>query len=293
MQRTPTMSARGLLLLVAIAMVLGSGVLGAWSPKGHRLVALVATSRLTPVARQTVAWLLDNRSLADVAAWADHHRDDNVQTGTWHYVNIAPGARAYDRERDCPRQPGARAGAPADRWRDCVVDRILYNEDRLRNTGLDRADRAVALKFLVHLVGDLHQPMHTLALERGGNGIAVSAFGSPTCQYDDGTRTRCNLHSVWDGTLITHRGLDERRYLALLEAQTAQHRWAERAGGTPASWAIESLRLAEAALLPQSGQADEAYYRKQIPIVDQQLSLGGLRLAALVNAALTSPPSAR
>ena len=98
----------------------------------------------------------------------------------------------------CPRQPGVAAGGRGDTWRDCVVDRIRYNQERLADTSLDRADRAIALKFLVHLVGDVHQPLHALGVERGGNGIRVSVFGSPDCRYDDGTSYPCNLHGVWD-----------------------------------------------------------------------------------------------
>jgi hypothetical protein len=66
-----------------------------------------------------------------------------------------------------PRQPGVAANGRGDRWRDCVVDRIGYNQELLANASLDRADRAIALKFLVHLIGDLHQPFHALGVERG------------------------------------------------------------------------------------------------------------------------------
>ena len=180
-------------------------------------MARVATDHLTPTARQNVVWLLGHETLADVAVWADQFRDDNRQTGFWHYTDIPPEAKAYDRDRDCPRQPGVAAADRADRWRDCAVDRILYNQERLANTSLDRADRAIALKFLVHLVGDLHQPFHALSVERGGNGIAVSAFGSPNCAYDDGTGRRCNLHMIWDTTLIGHRRMTDTQYLAALD----------------------------------------------------------------------------
>lgn len=90
----------------------------------------------------------------------------------------------------------ALATSRGDRWRDCVVDRIRYNQERLADATLDRADRAIALKFLVHLIGDVHQPFHARGVARGGNDIPVSAFGSPTCAYDDGTTYPCNLHGV-------------------------------------------------------------------------------------------------
>jgi hypothetical protein len=230
-----------------------------------------------------VADLLGDESLADVAVWADSYLDGNNQTSFWHYVDIPLDANGYDRDRDCPRQPAVRAGSRKDRWRDCAVDRILYSEDRLRDASLDRADRAVALKFLVHLVGDLHQPFHGLELQRGGNGIPVVLFGSPRCHYDDGTSFACNLHAVWDGELIAHRGLSDANYLARLDRLIVTNDLTRRAGGTPADWALESHDLAKAALVPAHGNVDEAYYQSQIAVVDTRLALGGLRLAAVLN----------
>jgi hypothetical protein len=268
---------------LAIACAASAVVYG-WGAQGHRLVALVAENHLTPAARKNVQVLLGDESLADVAVWADEYLQGNNQTSFWHYVNIPADARGYDRNRDCPRQPGVSAGGRGDAWRDCVVDRIRYNEERLADRSLDRADRAVALKFLVHLIGDLHQPFHALGVERGGNGIPVSVFGSPTCGYPDGTRFSCNLHALWDSELIAHRKLRDRAYAAELERQITARRWG--ASGSAAEWAMESHALAKAALLPPRGAADEAYYRAHIAQIDERLALGGLRLARVLNQAL-------
>ena len=259
----------------------------AWGAQGHRLVALIATARLTPSAKQNVAWLLGPESLGDVSSWADRYLEGNYQTFFWHFVNIPANATSYDRDRDCPRQPSVAAGARADKWRDCAVDRILYNKDRLADATLDRADRAIALKFLVHFVGDLHQPFHALGVGHGGNDIPVSAFGSETCGLNP-----CNLHGVWDGALIAHRGLDDARYVSALDVLIRDKGWERRAAGGPEAWAMQSHALATAALLPPHGVADEAYYRAHIAAVDERLALGGLRLAALLNAILIAvPPS--
>ena len=107
-----------------------------------------------------------------------------MQTSYWHYLNIPPDASGYDRDRDCPRQPGVEAGSRNDRWRDCVVDRIAYWEERLGDAKLDRADRATALKFVVHFIGDLHQPFHALGVGRGGNDVKVRVFGEANCGND-------------------------------------------------------------------------------------------------------------
>ena len=189
----------------------------AWGAQGHRVVALVAAERLTPTARANVRWLLGDESLADVAVWADDYRDANTQTAGWHFVNLPDGATAYDRDRDCPRQPGVAAGTRNDRWRDCVVDRIAYNQARLADPALDRTDRALALKFLVHLIGDIHQPLHAVGAARGGNGIAVSAFGSTNCAIETSQNIPCNLHGIWDVTLIARRGLKDPALAAVVK----------------------------------------------------------------------------
>ncbi len=269
----------------------GLGAPKAWGVLGHRLVALIAADQLTPVARQNVAWLLPGSSLPDIAVWADQYVSDNSQTGPWHYVNIPSHGTAYDRDRDCPRQPGAIAGSRNDRWRDCVVDRILYHEGRVADTSLDRADRATALKFLVHFVGDLHQPFHALEVARGGNDIPVVAFGSPDCRRSDGTSSPCNLHGVWDTSLIAHRQLSERQYHGELSGQITRGRLNTRAAGTPADWAIESQVLAKRALLPRQSVVDDAYFRAQISVINERLVLGGLRLGAMLNQSFRVPPA--
>jgi len=275
---------------VVLMLLAGAGAapVHAWGQQGHRLVALIATERLTRVATQNVAWLLGPQTLADVSSWADSYRDNNYQTFYWHFLNIPPDATSYDRDRDCPLQPGVTAGSRADKWRDCAVDRILYNKERVADASLDRADRAVALKFLVHFVGDLHQPFHALGVGHGGNDVPVSIFGEEYCgSYP------CNMHTVWDGSLITHRNLDDGKFMTALREQIERNKWAARPVGTPADWAMQSHDLGNAALLPPHGNADEAYYRAQMPIVEQRLSLGGLRLAAVLNEILTAPPPAR
>lgn len=274
--------------LAGVAAVAGltAVTLDGWGPQGHRLVATVAANHLTPAARKNVTSLLGDASLAGVSVWADSYLQGNNQTSFWHYVNIPADAPRYDRDRDCPRQPGVSAGSRNDAWRDCVVDRIRYNEERLANRSLDRADRAIALKFLVHLIGDLHQPFHALGVERGGNGIPVRVFGSSKCGYDDGTRFACNMHALWDSELVAHRRLNDRAYAAELERQIAARKWT--ASGTAAEWAMESHALAKAALLAPGGEANESYYRKHIGAIEERLALGGLRLASALNRALGS-----
>jgi hypothetical protein len=294
-----------LVVAIALAMAMASEVLPGWGSQGHRVVGLIAAERLTPIARQNVAWLLDGRSLADVASWADTITSDQQQTSLWHYLNIPPEAAGYDRDRDCPRQPGAAPGSRGDRWRDCVVDRIGYWEERLASNKLDRADRATALKFVVHFIGDLHQPMHALGVGRGGNDIAVRVFGNPNCGpsaspgaaqspskgSDDPQKPRpCNLHGAWDSELIARRKTGDAAYVAALQKLIVDKRMGSQPVGTPAEWAEQSWRLAKEALVAPGTNLDEGYYRRHIVVIDERLALGGVRLAAVLNRALTTRP---
>lgn len=274
-----------------VAITIGSlASLEAWGGQGHRLVGLVAASHLTPVAKQNVAWLLDGQTLARVASWADDQRTDNQQTGYWHYLNIPPNASGYDRDRDCPRQPEVAAGSRGDRWRDCAVDRILYMEHRAADRALDRADRATALKFLVHFIGDLHQPFHALGVGRGGNDVLVRVFGAVNCGNDPAQQSPCNLHSVWDSRLIARRALDDAAYVAVLEKLIAERKWAGQPPGTPAEWAEQSWALGKKALVAPDTNIDEAYYRAHLPVIDERLALGAVRLAAVLNRIFVAAP---
>jgi nuclease S1 len=284
---------RKLIALVVLIAGAGSVSPSAWGSQGHRLVGLIAADRLTPVARDEVRRLLDGRSLADVSTWADSIRSDQQQTYGWHFLNIPPNARGYDRDRDCPRAAGVAEGSRSDRWRDCTVDRITFWEQRLADTTLDRADRATALKFVVHFIGDLHQPFHTLGVGRGGNDVEVRVFGDGNCADEGEKPFPCNLHSVWDSRLIQRRKLDDRAYLSQLQKLIADRRLAAQPVGTPAQWAEQSFRLAREALVASGTNIDDAYYRRHGGVIDERLASAGVRLAAVVNRALVSPPARR
>ena len=278
--------------VLAMFVSFSGATLEGWGAQGHRLVALIAADHLTSAARQNVAWLLPDSSLADIAVWADQQVADNTQTGPWHYVNLRQGATAYNRDRDCPRQPGVAAGTRNDRWRDCVVDRIQYHQSRVADASLDQADRATALKFLVHFVGDLHQPFHAIDVARGGNDIPVVAFGSPTCRRSDGSASPCNLHGIWDTVLIAHRKLSERQYREELSGQITRGRLVTRPEGSPADWAMESHAVAQRALLPRQGIVDDAYCRTYIAAIDERLALGGVPAGRDVESKLPCAPCA-
>ena len=165
-------------------------------------MAIAAANWIPARAQVNIAWLLDKRSPADVSSWADQNLDGNAQTALWHYVNIPSDAMSYDRDRDCPLQPGVAAGSRNDRWRDCVVDRILYSQDRLANTTLDRADRAVAFKSPPELAQLIAQQDRRAA---GGSSSVPNVIVSPSViasAVATGTHTgaRLDLLVLWRGS---------------------------------------------------------------------------------------------
>src|SRR4051794_10853559 len=132
-------------LTIGLLATNASAGLAAWGGLGHRLLALLAAGRPTPGARRDGAGVRGPQTMADVSSWADRQHDDVYQTFYWHFINIPPDATSYDRDRDCLLQPTVTRGSRADRWRDCVIDRILYHQARLADSTLDRSDRAIAL----------------------------------------------------------------------------------------------------------------------------------------------------
>jgi hypothetical protein len=255
----------------------------AWGREGHRLTALVAQQYLTAEARAQIAELLHGESIADIASWADEYRNEAPATAPWHFVDIPGSATTFDRNRDCP----VAASDPKSPWRDCVTDRILYFEGRLGDSELAPSERAIALKFLVHLIGDIHQPFHAIGDARGGNDIKLTFLGSRQC----GT-SLCNLHGVWDSELIEHQGLTETAYVARLLGEIQQNQWERFAGGEPTLWANASHHYAVLAEAPNGAMLMSDYVGEESKIVDAELALGGLRLAHVLNRILAAPADA-
>jgi hypothetical protein len=252
----------------------------AWGREGHRLTALVADNYLTPETRAAVKELLGKETIADVASWADEYRQQHPETGKWHFADTPLSESTYNRDRDCPVSPDTTS-----KFRDCVVDRILYFEMRLADKSLTHDQRAEALKYVIHFIGDIHQPLHVLGDARGGNDIAITFLGSNQCgSY------KCNLHGTWDDGMIEHHDLSEKKYTAYLLSDIQEHDWEKLAGGTPVAWANASHRYAMNAFTPNGALIEKTYYDEEIKVVDSQLALGGLRLARVLNTILSGQP---
>lgn len=253
--------------LLAALLLLLSGPVGAWGPQGHRLVAALAWAGLTPQARAEVQALLvgePDPTLPGIANWADQLRAEDPDLGrrsaSWHYVNIAEEGCRYDAARDCP------GGG-------CVVGAIERQLAILADHEQPLAARRQALKFVVHLVGDVHQPLHAgFGHDKGGNTVQVNLGG------DGG-----NLHRLWDSGLLNTAGRDHADYLRHLQRLPL----ATGLDGGPVDWAETSCAIAVLpGLYPPRPGIDDAYVQRWRPVAEAQLLRGGTRLATLLNEAL-------
>jgi hypothetical protein len=241
---------------------------GAWGAAGHAIVAEIAQHRLEPTVLREVKGLLGGEvSLAAVSNWADTIESTRPESRNWHFVNIPVGATGYDSARDCAQKPDG----------DCVVNAIARFRAVLANRQAPKQERAEALMFLVHLVADIHQPLHCAERngDAGGGTLQLQWFG----KY-------MSLHLLWDVGLIEKRTFDWGDYVRYLEREwlTAKDT-ASLANGMPADWAWQSHRAAVevAYALPEDLNLGEEYYQRSLPTLERQLAVAGLRLARLLN----------
>jgi hypothetical protein len=236
-----------------------------WGHEGHQIIATVAEDHLDETTKVMIQSLLGNNHLYSIASWADDIRRDRRETAPWHYVDIPLGGK-YDARRDCA-QPES-----------CVVLKINDFLRVLTDKNATRDQRVEALKFVVHFVGDIHQPLHALKEAKGGNGVHVRFLGDNHCG-----RYECNLHGVWDTSMILHAGLNRQDYSQHLEALISSEKLGSLNAGTSEQWANDSSQVAQSVWVPDGANLDEQYYRREIKVVDKQMALAGLRLAKLLN----------
>jgi hypothetical protein len=247
-----------------------------WGASGHSIVAEIAQRRLHPRALRQVKRLLGGeKSLASIASWADDIVLLRPNTLNWHFVNIPYGAADYVPARDCAETPKG----------DCVINAIARSRAILADARAPAQQRSEALKFLVHFVGDVHQPLHsTDRNDAGGTKVAVTFFGTPM-----------SLHAAWDYGIIDKHTFDWGQYVDEIERDwIAGKDLARLQRGSPVDWALEAHKLAVDVVyvLPEDLKLGEEYYRRALPVVDRQLALAGVRLAALLNEVL-APESRR
>ncbi|WP_428849191.1 S1/P1 nuclease [Xanthomonas arboricola] len=269
-----TFSPSLVVLAVALTAAIQPVTAFAWGPQGHRLVARVAETELSPQARAQVAQLLAGEpdpTLHGVASWADelreHDPDLGKRSGPWHYVNLAEHDCGYAPQRDCPDG-------------NCVIAALDRQTAVLADPRQPLDARRQALKFVVHFVGDIHQPMHAgYAHDKGGNDFQLQVDGKGS-----------NLHALWDSGMLNDRHLSDNAYLQRLLALPAATAVSPVLPPPAAAWAQASCKIAVTpGVYPAAHVLPASYIATYRPIAETQLRLAGDRLAAVLNAALATP----
>ncbi|WP_184549856.1 S1/P1 nuclease [Mucilaginibacter sp. FT3.2] len=245
-----------------VILVIG---LASWGAKGHRAVATIAEKHLSANTSKVVAYYLKGESMTDASSWADEIRGDQKyrKTFSWHFLNLPLGLS---------RDQFVEAVGKQDK--DNIYTAILKAEANLKDQGLTTDQKNEALKFLIHLVGDAHQPMHvSRAEDKGGNDIQV--------RYDNnGT----NLHSLWDSKMIDHEGLNNVEMAQKYDwANVAQiKKWQN---DSPMQWLWESYQISSElyADIKPGETIDEDYYKKSIAVIHLRIEQAGIRLAGELN----------
>ena len=266
--------------LVATAVVPSPAL--AWGKTGHRVVAAIADTQLSGLARANIEQILGRgESLDEAANWPDEMRsapgDFWQKTSVpWHYVTV--NGIVYDH---APPEGDA-------------LEALAKFSKVLRDPNASLADRQTALRFVVHLVGDLHQPLHNgKCCDRGGNEVKVSWFGKPS-----------NLHSVWDSQIVDEEQLSFTELAAKLERHISSDDVIKWWDINPRDWTSESAEIRDTLYpppaKPKPGQKlkkgekplpdlSYSYVYKFTPVMERRLSQGGVRLAAYLNALFAQP----
>lgn len=267
----------------------------AWGDLGHKVTALIAYQHLEPKARTRLDALLASDpdgltapDFADRATWADRYRTSHRETAAWHFVDIEIdnpdlASACFGFPKLAPGQP-ASAG-PA---QDCVVNKIEEFERELADPATAAPERLLALKFLIHFVGDLHQPLHAADHDdRGGNCVALSP--SP-----DGRDA--NLHAYWDVGAVQALGASPEAIASQLDAAITPAEAAAWRKGDPGAWAMDSFSIARkdayalparpTCAVPGSVALSPAYQAAAQRDAALQLEKAGVRMAALLNQAI-------
>lgn len=196
-------------------------------------------------------------TLANISTWADEHR--NPATAAWHYVNFPRGDCNYQPERDCPDGK-------------CVVGAIDRQIEVQRTSG-DDEKRLTALKYVVHFIGDIHQPLHAgFGDDRGGNSYQLQAFMRGS-----------NLHAVWDTGLIKAMQQENE---AIVKSLLVRPLPASSGAFSAAKAAEESCRIVARPTFYPDRQVTPAYVEEYTPVMAYQLALAGSRLAQVLNQTL-------
>jgi hypothetical protein len=252
-------------LAIALAIIYAPMQSMAWGTNGHRITGQIAENHLTPKARAAVKAILGYESIAMASTWADFIKSDPSYSYlyNWHFVD-------FDRPMSYPEMV---------EYLNHDTNPNAYNKlefliDELKKPSTTKENKLLYLRLLIHIMGDIHQPMHTgHASDKGGNDVKVNWFSKPT-----------NLHSIWDSELIDFQQLSYTEYVKAIDHPT-DTQIKEWQAGPVSQWIFESSNLA-AQLYTDINAGDTLNYKynfTHLDILNQQLLKGGIRLAGLLN----------
>jgi hypothetical protein len=253
-------------LLLGIAIIYLPIQTMAWGTNGHRISGQIADSYLNAKARAAIKAILGNESIAMTSNWADFIKSDPQYKylSSWHYID-------FDKEYSYPDMQ-------AFLKQDTAVDaytKLTFLIGELKKKNLPKANKLLALRMVIHIVEDIHQPMHTAhTADKGGNDIKLTWFNNQT-----------NLHSVWDSQLIDFQQLSFTEYVTWINHPTVAQR-AEWQKAPISQWLFESSKIA-AKIYEGVKDGDKVnvykYNFDNIETLNNQLVKGGVRLAGLLN----------
>lgn len=269
-------SALRALLLFSMLMTAATQSMG-WGGLGHRTTGQIAQAYLTPQARQAVQTLLKGQSLADAATWADSIKGDSTfnHASWYHFEKMQDGVPYMEHLNRLPADIRTKGG---------VMQAILLSQRVLESPTETTVEKEMALKFLVHFIGDLHQPLHTGRPEdKGGVKINVNWFNTPT-----------SLHGIWDtGMIMTGHADLFQNQPPNADYSVIYARWLLQAfpnnvppnntRDNPESWLNESLQQRPRAYDPTYNTDQAGYLQRNLPVVDWRVHTAGLRIADTLN----------
>lgn len=256
--------------ILVFAFVLQSAEAYSWGTTGHRTIAEIAENHLTNKSKRKLRKILGEQKLAYYANWPDFVKSDSLkrykETEIWHYVNVTPKLGFSDFEKELKQMTVPN-----------LYSAIQKQEAIIKDKNSTIADKEVAVIFLIHLLGDLHQPFHVgRAEDQGGNQIPLTFFKEPT-----------NLHSLWDTKLVDFQKYSYTEYATVLDNKSKDE--VEKIqSGTLEDWLYESYNKAAKiySQTPINGNYSYDYNYKFSGIMEDQLLKGGLRLAKVLNEVL-------
>lgn len=250
-----------------VILIFSSFYCFAWGLTGHRVIAEIAQHHLSSKAERKIKKLLENEKLAYYANWPDFIKSDTTgvwkESSSWHYVNVNPqkNFQQFKDSLSVQKTPN-------------LYTQIEILAKKIKDKNTPDADKKTALIFLVHLMGDLHQPLHVGRYEDlGGNKINVTYFGQPT-----------NLHSLWDSKMVDDRKYSYTEFANLLDIKS-NNEVKNIQSGSLQDWLYDSQKIANSIYFqtPKDSKLSYEYNYRFESTVERQLLYGGLRLAKVLN----------